>query len=44
MNDEIRKLNEWLSVLIDIAKDYPHRTIENIIENIQQRTKELEKK
>ena len=43
MTDEIRKLREWSLVLHQVAKDYPHRTIENIIDNINSRIKELNK-
>ena len=29
------KLKAQLAILNDVKKDYPHRTIENIIQNIQ---------
>lgn len=41
--DELR-LRAWLSVLADVAKEYPgHRTLSNIITNIESRLSYYEK-
>lgn len=40
---ELFKLRAQLSVLKDVKKDYPFRTIENIIQNIGARINFLEK-
>ena len=32
---EIQQLKAWLQVLSEVQVKYPHRTIENIIENIR---------
>ena len=38
-----RELVEQKEVLERLAKTYPHRTIENIIQNLDARIKEVEK-
>ena len=39
---ERTRLRAQLSVLKDIVQTYPHRTIENIIQNIESRIKAIE--
>lgn len=41
---DLYRLRAQLSVLKDVAKDYPRRTIENIITNIEARIKAQEDK
>lgn len=41
---ELIKLRAQLSVLKDIVKDYPIRTIENVIQNMEARIKGEEKR
>ena len=40
MKNEIYKLRTWAAILQDIIKEYPGRTIENVICNIEARLKE----
>lgn len=35
MKPDTYRLRAQLAILKDVAKDYPHRTIENIIQNIE---------
>jgi len=40
MANEIYKLRTWATILQDIIKEYPGRTIENVLGNIEARIKE----
>lgn len=44
MTNETHRLRAHVSVLKDVAKDYPGRTIENIIANIEARIKAQEER
>lgn len=42
MNNETHRLRAQAAILKDVAQDYPGRTIENIIANIEARIKAQE--
>lgn len=44
MNNETHRLRAQAAILRDVAQDYPGRTIENIIANIEARIKAQEKR
>lgn len=41
---ELMKLRAQRSILLDVAREYPGRTIENIIQNMDSRIKANEKR
>ena len=41
---ELMKLRAQRSILLDVAREYPGRTIENIIQNMDARIKAYEKR
>lgn len=41
---ELMKLRTQRSILLDVAREYPGRTIENIIQNMDSRIKANEKR
>lgn len=32
---ELQKLEFWRDVLHEVVKEYPHRTLENVIQNVE---------
>jgi hypothetical protein len=44
MNNETHRLRAQAAILRDVAQDYPGRTIENIIANIEARIKAQEER
>lgn len=44
MDYEYLKLRAWLAVLKDVAKEYSGRTIDNVIQNVEDRVKYEEKR
>ena len=42
INDPTFRLRAQVSILKDVVKDYPHRTIENVIQNIEARIKTIQ--
>lgn len=44
MNNETHRLRAQAAILRDVAQDYPGRTIENIISNIEARIKAQEER
>ena len=44
MNNETHRLRAQVAILRDVAQDYPGRTIENIIANIEARIKAQEER
>ena len=44
MNYELNKLKAWLAVLRDVAEEYSGRTLDNIIDNIEARVKDAERR
>ncbi len=44
MNYQLHKLKAWLAVLKDVAEEYSGRTIDNVIQNIQDRVEYAERR
>ena len=44
MNYELNKLKAWLAVLKDVAEEYSGRTIDNVMQNIQDRVEYAERR
>ena len=44
MNYQLHKLKAWLAVLKDVAEEYSGRTLDNIIDNIEARVKDAERR
>ncbi len=44
MNYQLHKLKAWLAVLQDVAEEYSGRTIDNVIQNVQDRVKYAERR